>query len=260
MSSELKVMSFNMRTQVKGDGENQFLCRKEFIGDFLNTVKPDVIGCQEMTPLMREWMVETMTDYYIVGGYRGKNYDSECVCVAFKKDKFALYDCETFWLSAEPYTPGSRYTGDQSTCPRVCTWVTLKPNGDAKPFRFYNVHTDHVGHVARVLASNQVLQKIGENNGRAKMKTFITGDFNALPDDLCITTMLNYQGTPLVDLSEKSGQTFHSFGRIDDPNYKIDYIFADADTTLVDFKKFEDRRGELYLSDHTPIMATVVID
>jgi len=255
--SLLKIMSFNMRCQVKGDGEQQFLNRKEFIADWLAEVKPDIIGCQEVTPLMRDWMVKTLADYYIVGGGRGENFDSECVCIAFRKDNFVLYDCETFWLSPTPDTPGSRYTGDQSTCPRVCTWVTLKPKESPTPIRVYNVHTDHIGRFARVLAANQVLQKIGENNKKSKMKSFVTGDFNASPDDLCIKTMTDCPNLPLVDLAENSGRTFHGYGKYDNPENKIDYIFADAETKLIEFKKYEDMRGGLYLSDHNPIMATV---
>ena len=260
MSMELKLMSFNMRTQATCDGENQFICRKDFIGDFIERVQPDIIGCQEMTSLMREWMVERLHDYYVVGGYRGANYDNECVCIAFRKDKFTLYDCETFWLSTTPDVPGSRFAGDQSDCPRVCTWVMLKPSGDAKPFRFYNVHTDHQGDNARLLAANQIMNKIASNNQRLNLKTFMVGDFNDIPGSACIDAVLNSNAADLVDLSAESGQTFHNYGNLVDPTYKIDYIFADAGTKCTEFIKYDDRRGELYLSDHNPIMATVVID
>ena len=42
--SKIKIMSFNMRTQASGDGENQFLNRREFIAERLKELKPDVIG------------------------------------------------------------------------------------------------------------------------------------------------------------------------------------------------------------------------
>lgn len=254
--SEYKIMSFNMRTDCSSDGINSFAGRRGFIAEKLAEYSPDIIGCQEVRPHMYDWMIENLSEYYVVGGGRGSDRGDEAVCIAFKKNRFYLCDCQTFWLSATPDLPGSRYSGDQSACPRICTWATLKPR-DGKSFRFYNVHTDHVGSVARVLASNQVLQKISENNQRSFMKTFVTGDFNAGPEDLCIKTMKEYKGTPLVDLSEDSGLTFHAFGQRFDENIKIDYIFADADTKCTDFKVCRDEREGVYLSDHYPIMATV---
>ncbi|MCI8388872.1 MAG: endonuclease/exonuclease/phosphatase family protein [Clostridiales bacterium] len=257
--STIKIMSFNMRTQTEHDGVNQFFNRRELISDSIDRLKPDVIGFQEIQPVMYKWLVETLGDYYIVGGGRGVNYDNEAVCIGFRKSNFTLYDCETFWLSPTPNQPGSRYTGDQSGCPRICTWVTLKPC-DGKPFRFYNVHTDHEGQYARVLAANQVLQKIDENNSKMLMRSFVTGDFNDYPDSLCIKTMISCSKLPLVDLCADSGETFHAFGAAIGKGYKIDYIFADADTKCVETEVIKDKRGEVYISDHYPIMATVEID
>ena len=86
----------------------------------------------------------------------------------------------------------------------------------------------------------------------AALPVFVTGDFNATPDDLCITTMLNYQGSPLVDLSAQSGQTFHAFGKRQDPNCKIDYIFASHHFKILDCEVLKDR-----VSDHLPMTAVL---
>lgn len=254
--SNYKIMSFNLRTDCAQDGINSFQNRKSFVAERLAVYSPDIIGFQEIQPHMYDWLVGNLDGYYVVGGGRGADRGNEAVCIAFKKDRFYLCDCQTFWLSATPDVPGSRYSGDQSGCPRICTWVTLKPRG-GEPFRFYNVHTDHIGSYARVLAANQVLQKISENNQRSRMKTFVTGDFNAEPDDLCVRTMTEYKGTPLVDLSADSGLTFHAFGKEFDRNCKIDYIFADADTKLLSLTVCRDEADGVYLSDHYPIMAEV---
>lgn len=256
--SKIKIMSFNLRTQAACDGINQFINRENFIAEKLGELKPDVIGFQEVQPLMHDWLVGALDDYYVVGGGRGNTYGDEAVSVAFRKTEFKLYDCETFWLSPTPNNPGSTYGGDQSSCPRICTWLTLKPNGGA-PFRFYNVHTDHVGVFARVLEANQVLAKISENNSKMPMKTFVTGDFNDTPDSLCIKSMLGSREVPLIDLSADSGLTYHAFGKELDKNCKIDYIFADKGTECLAFNVYKDSRGELYLSDHYPIMAEIEI-
>lgn len=250
-----KIMTFNMRTQTTNDGDNQFFLRAPYIKERLDAIKPDVIGMQEVQPVMYERLIADLPDYYIVGGGRGRDRGDEAVCVAFLKERFTLCDLETFWLSATPHTPGSRYTGDQSGCPRVCTVLTLKPK-DGEPFRVYNMHTDHVGKVARVLASNQMLQKLDENNLLSSMPAIVTGDFNAEPDDLCITTVTNYKGGELVDISADVGGTFHDYGRCEP--IKIDYIFADRSVKCISCEAVRDRREDgLWLSDHYPVMATV---
>lgn len=248
-----KIMTCNLRTDCASDGKNSFMNRRPYIAEKLAEYSPDVIGFQEIRPHMYSWLIENLGDYSVVGGGRGADRGDEAVCIAFKKSKFFLCDLETFWLSATPDLPGSRYSGDQSSCPRICTWVTLKPV-DGQPFRVYNVHTDHVGKFARVLAANQVLQKLSENNQRAFMKSFITGDFNAQPDDLCITTMTSYAGTPLVDLTADSGLTFHGFGKCRAEQLKIDYIFADADTKCTKLTVCRDERDGVFISDHYPLM------
>ena len=252
-----KIMTFNMRTQTTNDGDNQFFLRAPYIKERLDAIKPDVIGMQEVQPVMYERLIADLPDYYIVGGGRGRDRGDEAVCVAFLKERFTLCDLETFWLSATPDQPGSRYSGDQSPCPRVCTVVTLKPlNGS--PFRVFNVHTDHVGKVARVLASNQVLQKLSELNERSPMPAFITGDFNADPDDLCITTITNYSAVKLIDLTAGSGITFHEFGkRLVSGGIKIDYIFAGADTVCRSMTVCRDERDGVFISDHFPLIAEV---
>lgn len=257
-----KFMTYNLRTDCESDGINSFTNRRQYIAEKLDFYSPDIIGFQEIRPHMYEWLIENLKDYYVVGGGRGRQRDDEAVCIAFKKDKFFLCDLQTFWLSATPDVPGSRYSGDQSGCPRICTWVTLKPR-DGAPFRFYNLHTDHIGKYARALACNQVLQKVSENNQRSFMKTFITGDFNASPDEVSVQSMLEYAGTPLVDLTADSGITFHNFGRGLKPDadktytIKMDYIFADADTKCNSLTVCRDERDGMYMSDHYPLMVEV---
>ena len=249
-------MTFNMRTHCETDGVNNFFNRAPFISEWLHRVRPDIIGMQEVKPCMYTRLLADLEDYVIVGGGRGADLGDEAVPIAFRRDAFFLTDLATFWLSAEPHTPGSRYTGDQSGCPRICTSVTLKPV-DGEPFRVYNVHTDHVGEYARVLASNQVLQKIDEDNLLSPMPTFITGDFNAYPDTLCIKTIIGYRGGFFTDLTANVGGTFHDFGRREKEE-KIDYIFAEKGVKCLSCEKLTDHREDgVWLSDHYPVMAEV---
>jgi len=251
MATQLKVMSFNMRVDVKVDGANQFIHRRGRIKQFLDTEKPDIIGFQEINPLMREWLVETFPDYYMVGVGRHADYTGETTLVAFRKDTMALMSCETKMLSNAPEVFGSRYDGsDQSMCPRVYVRVTLKHRDIAEPFSFYNVHTDHEGWVARVLANTQILQDI---NSRSE-KFFLTGDFNATPDATEMKMITSCKAREIIDATADMDGTFHAFGQLETP-VKIDYIFTDASTKILESVRVDDqpKEGETYISDHNPI-------
>ena len=253
MATKLKVMSFNMRVDVACDGANQFIHRKGRIKQFLDTEKPDLIGFQEIAPNMREWLVETFPDYYMVGTGRQADYLGETTLVAFRKDTMALMECATVMLSNAPDVFGSRYDGsDQSGCPRVYVRATLKHRDVAEPFCFYNVHTDHEGAIARMLASTQLLQDITSHN----YKFFLTGDFNAAPDAQEIAMITKCKARKIVDATEKLGGTFHAFGNIPAQEMiRIDYVFADASINVLDSVRVDDqpKADETYISDHNPI-------
>ena len=53
------------------------------------------------------------------------------------------------------------------------------------------------------------------------------------------------------------GNTFHNFGRKEE-NGKIDYIFTDA-RPVAPATLWEDRAGEIWLSDHYPVAVELEI-
>ena len=251
----VSVMSFNMRCSNAKDGINDFENRKPRICEMLNELTPDVIGFQEITPVMREWLAETFTQYYMVGAGRNADYSGESSLVAFKKDLFDLISCDTVMLSSTPHVMGSRYEGaGQSKCPRVYTRALLKPRNACEPFYVYNVHTDHEGSLARFLASQQLLSDIASHN----RNFFMTGDFNAKPDSDEIKVLTENTVREIVDVSAKAGATFHDYGRREP--IKIDYIFSDLCNKVVDCHVVEDTPvNGVYISDHFPLIAVFEI-
>lgn len=252
----VSVMSFNMRCSSAKDGINDFENRKLRIREMLNEQSPDVIGFQEITPVMREWVVETFPQYYMVGAGRNADYSGESCLVAFKKDLFDLISCDTVMLSSTPSVMGSRYEGaGQSKCPRVYTRVLLKHRDGCEPFYVYNVHTDHEGSLARFLASQQLLGDIASHN----RNFFMTGDFNAEPDSDEIKVLTANSVRKIMDVSENKGRTFHGYGQKEEP-FKIDYIFSDSRNTVVDCHVIEDTPvNGVYISDHFPLIAVFEI-
>jgi len=251
---ELKVCSFNLRTNTPVDGINAFPNRRERILNTINEQAPDLIGFQEATDDMREWLREALTGYEIVGCGRKANYRGEAPVLAYRKNTFECFKSETFWLSLTPSIPASSYGGDQSACPRTATVAYLVPNGSNIPFVFCNTHTDHKGKTARYLASAQLIQYLSQQ----PYKFVLTGDFNALPDAPEIK-LLTESPLNIVDTTEKLGGTFHGYGKV--TPIKIDYIFTDLPCDIDRSFMIPDIPDEngIYTSDHCPVFAYIEI-
>ncbi|MBQ4574377.1 MAG: endonuclease/exonuclease/phosphatase family protein [Clostridia bacterium] len=254
---QIQIVTYNLRMDNPGDGEQRFTYRTDFIKRKILSEKPDVIGFQEVLPHMRRWLIENLEGYTVVGYGRGPVYDDESNCIAYRTDKFELFGLHQFWLSPTPYTPGSRYE-IQSQCPRICTIAMLCPIGSATPFRVYNTHLDHISDEARVKGLEFILARITEDNTAFRCPYLLTGDFNALPHHTPIRAALEYSDFPMEDITAEITGSFHGYGTVDRDN-KIDYIFTDAGTPFEDVRLWDDRDGILYLSDHYPISAKVTL-
>ena len=255
MSEKIKVMTFNLRVAVKGDGANYFDYRLPRIVEFLNAEKPDIVGFQEVNDHMKEALYEHLTDYFVVGCGRDTTYRGESACLAYKKDRFQLIALENFWLSATPDIPGSRYGLDQSPCPRITTAALLKLREASAPFWFVNTHLDHEGATAKLLGSIQLMQFVSTKREHC----IITGDFNAFPDSPEIKIMTETKAYPLLDATANIESTFHAFS----PKFygKIDYIFTSLKCDPTQGILYDDEPVEgIYLSDHRPVGAFVELE
>ena len=249
MPIKLKIVTFNLRCNIKGDGINMFDIRKGLILDKITNERPDIIGFQELLPSMRGFLRKHLTEYTIVGRSRSEDYTGEHVDIAFRTETIDIFELEYFWLSPTPDIPGSRYE-EQSSCPRITTAGIFKHVGSKTPFRVYNTHLDHVGEGARVLGMKQILDRIVFD-----MPVFVTGDMNALPDSDAIRIARN----KLTDLTENITSSFHGYGKHD--NHKIDYIFSDFKTAINPFETvaWTDEVNGVYLSDHYPLLTIIEI-
>ena len=254
----MKIVTFNLRVDSPLDKENRFRNRKGLILEKIDTEKPDVIGFQEMTPPMREFLKKHLTDYTFVGRSRSGDFTGEHMDIAFLKDKYDLFGLDSFWLSPTPYIPDSRYEV-QSEYPRITTVAVLCRIEDKKIFRVLNTHLDHEGDPARVLGINQILSYIKEQNAKIELPFFLMGDFNARPESETIMACNNAKDPELCELTAGiEGVTFHNYGNVSE-NFKIDYIFCDKKTAENNYtvEKWEDNSFGLWLSDHYPLCCDI---
>ncbi|MBR4867719.1 MAG: endonuclease/exonuclease/phosphatase family protein [Clostridia bacterium] len=251
-----RFISCNARTQTPADGEQQFMNRVDFLCETLLALDADVIGLQEIKPEMRKAMIERMPGYGFLGSGRDAAHLDEGAVIAYKQTRLMPERLFSEILSPTPHICGSTYGGDQSPCPRVFSSVDFMPIDGGQPFRFMNVHTDHVGENARKLAVMQMQQHYAAQNALRPMPTVVTGDFNALPNTLEIQ-MMTAQKT-FYDLSKDLAGTFHGYDN-EPVNEKIDYIFATHEWQVKEIWAPHPKQGNLFFSDHDPIIADVII-
>lgn len=257
--SKLTVMTFNLRVEAEKDGINHLNNRKGKIMDTIMTYQPDLIGFQEASDATRDWLRDTLSDYTVIGCGRYEGFKGESTPLAFRKDKFLMIASENFWLSSTPSVPGSTYEGsDQSRCPRMCTVATLYHIESGKKLVFLNTHTDHAGSMARTLASAQVLQYLSEKG----LPAIVTGDLNATPETPEIVMLSSSKNFSMTDATASVKGSFHNYGRYSDEDMiKIDYVFTSL--PVVEDEAFavpDPHEDGIYISDHRPVMASVVIE
>lgn len=247
----MRIVTYNLRCDVKSDGVNSFSSRKGLVLDKIDRELPDVIGFQEVTPPMNLFLHKKLSAYTLVGCGRGMDYQDEHNPIAFRSDKYELIALDVTWLSETPFEPGSRFS-DQSICPRIVTHAILRPVGLGEPFHVYNTHLDHVSSDARQKGAKRLMEKIESDRITHPFPLLITGDFNAAPESREIR-MLKER---FSDFTDRIGVTFHNFGRTD--GGQIDYIFASGFEKEKDAVKWTDEWNGVFLSDHFPIECSVI--
>ena len=140
----------------------------------------------------------------------------------------------------------------------MCTVVTLVHLETGKKLVFLNTHTDHLGSLSRILASSQILQYL---SGRG-LPSIVTGDLNALPDTTEIKMLSASEHFPLTEATAAVKGTFHAFGaRSDDNMMKIDYVFSNLPCIEEEaFAVPDPHEDGIYISDHRPVMASLIIE
>jgi endonuclease/exonuclease/phosphatase family metal-dependent hydrolase len=259
-------MTFNIRYNNPNDGENAWPKRKEPVANLVRFHQVDLLGVQEALKEQMDDLAQLLTEFNWIGLGRDDGREKgEYSAILFRKDRFALLQQQTFWLSATPEQPGS--IGWDAAITRVCTWGKFKDRQTGKIFFLFNTHFDHIGQRARVESARLILQNV-----QALVKTapaIITGDFNANETSLVYETMTAGATQPIHRLRDARVisqlphygplWTFHGFGAAAERPL-IDYIFGNARVTVLRHTTIAEANDGRYASDHLPVMAEVVLD
>lgn len=253
----MKIVTFNLRCVWIGDGINGFIHRAGMVFEKIDNERPDVICFQECKEKHADFFERHMPEYQLIYNGRLEDRRGEGLATAVRKETVEVLGQDCFWLSPTPNVPGSRFP-EQSDCPRICQVLLLRIKGTDEPFWVYNNHLDHRSDLARILGIRQVMERVQQDQSRAKLPVFLMGDFNALPGSETVRYCDEYKEFPIRELTGGCEITFHDFGRKQAP-YRIDYIYADEKTARREHKVelWTDELDGIFLSDHYPICLTI---
>lgn len=254
----IRVASFNLRYDTKGDGDNSWEHRKDMVTGLIQFHDFDVFGIQEGLIHQVKALKESGT-YTSVGVGRDDGKEGgEHVSVFYKENKFKLIDSGNFWFSETPATPS---LGWDAQCKRVCSWAKLRDLKSKKTFYFFSVHFDHMGNVARLKSADVLLANIKKIAG--SFPVFCVGDFNGSPSSKHMQ-IIQSSGVLIDSRGISKNPPYGSEGTTSQFNVnaemkvRIDYIFVTKEIRINKYGTLNDFQYGRFPSDHFPIMVDAV--
>lgn len=257
----IRAMSYNIRLDVKSDGENQWDKRKDKVAGLMNFYEADFIGGQEVQYHQLQYLLQQLHGYSYIGVGRDDGREAgEYSCIFYKKDQYELLQQSTFWLSPTPDTVSK---GWDAAIVRICTYGLFRHKASKKICWVFNTHFDHIGKTARLESAKLIVQKIKALNSK-NYPVILTGDFNSRPDEAPAQYMLSQMKNSRSISKQVYGgvDTWNAFRFDQKPDGCIDYIFVNDDRriSVSKFATLTDSYDMKYPSDHFPVLAEINIE
>lgn len=256
-SQHMKIMSYNLRVDFGGDGENNWQFRRDFLSQQLAFYEPDFIGTQEGKAHQLQYIDSTLVNYTFIGISRDNSKtEGEFSAIFYNQKKFKLITEATFWLSE---TPDKKTKGWDAAYERICTYGLFEDLKTKKQFYVFNTHLDHIGEVARTNSAKLIVDKIKSINVK-NLPVVFTGDFNSEMSSDAYKQITQYMNDSRVISKMKpfgpSG-TFNNFEFHKPVTLLIDYIFTSKNIEVQKHAFLSDSKDCKYPSDHLPVYAEI---
>ena len=268
-SSQLRVMTFNIRYDEPRDGANAWPNRKEIVASMIRFHNADLVGVQEAQKGQMDDLAALLPEYSWLGVGRSDGKTAgEYSGIFYRKSRFKSLESSTFWLSETPNVPS---TGWDAALARIVTWTKLRDLTTSKVFFLFNTHFDHRGVVARTESARLLLSRV--NQMAADLPVVVTGDFNFTEDTegYQVLTGKNsgepaspksiLRDTRYISRHRPHGptSTFNGFKALV-PGKKIDYVFVKGNIRVIQHGVLSDTWDGRFPSDHAPVLAEIVIE
>ena len=251
----LTVMSFNIRYGTANDGDNHWLRRREQLFALLREQQADVVGLQEALHGQIDEILRAVPGYGYVGVGRSDGRQAgEYAAILYRTARLQVRRSDTFWFSDTPGVVKSTSWGNQIE--RICTWAYFEDR-DGPAFYLYNVHLDHQSQPSRERSVALLLARIAARDPRAPV--VVTGDFNAGEDNPAAVAMrASFRDSFRVrEPDAKEVGTFNGFKIGQTAGEKIDFVFVEPGTEVLEAAIVRTSRDGRYPSDHFPVTARI---
>lgn len=260
-SQPFSVMTYNLRFDNPGDGENRWDNRKDEVNGLLGFYEPGIIGTQEALKHQLDYVDNYLQNYTYVGVARDDGaQEGEYSAIFIDTTKFMIHNEQTFWLSGTPEVPS---VGWDAAIKRVCTYALLENRESGKKFYVFNAHLDHIGEESRMESVKLIRERVEEKTGSGQYPVLVMGDLNAEPGDDPIV-FLNKYFNDVYKISEEPPYgpvgTFNSFDVGKPAERRIDYIFVSDQFRVNKYASISDSNHSRYPSDHFPVYAELELE
>lgn len=214
MDESIRLMTYNVRQDLDGDGDNAWRYRRDAVASILRFHGADIIGCQEVRHGQLQDLGERLPEYrWIDSGRLDGETEGEFCPIGFRRDRFDPGRSWSFWLSEAPETPGS--IGWNAAYPRIATMVELTDHRSDTAVLHANTHLDNEGTTARKAGVRLLLERA--QSVADDRPVLVTGDFNCTAASDPYRSLTRPE-TPL-DLSDARTRSKHGHhGPRNDPN------------------------------------------
>ena len=261
---EIKVMSFNIRTNTSSDtGVNAWDERKKACVALIKDQMPDILGVQEA-----QWKTQWT---YLLDKLKGAGYDGyglnrttgaesgtgEVVGILWNTDVVKKIEVGTFWLSETPDKPSKSWGMSMN---RTATWGLFEHIATGQKFFFLNTHlplkNDKLDdpETAKKEGMKLIEKKLLEYYDDYPL--YMTGDFNVISTDPVLDGIRDFMRNARTYASVRdTNPTVNGFGDTSSRK-QIDHIYYSDYLKAVEYYTIMDAyNGVTYVSDHYPIYA-----
>ena len=261
---EIKVMSFNIRTNTSSDtGVNAWDNRKVACVALIKDQMPDILGVQE-AQWKSQWTY--LTDQLKSSGYAGYGLNrttgaesgtGEVVGILWNKSVVKKIEVGTFWLSETPDKPSKSWGMSMN---RTATWGLFEHIATGQKFFFLNTHlplkNDKLDdpETAKKEGMKLIEKKLLEYYDDYPL--YMTGDFNVISTDKVLDGIRDFMRNARTYATVKdTNPTVNGFGDTSSRK-QIDHIYYSDYLKAVEYYTIMDSyNGIKYVSDHYPIYA-----
>lgn len=253
------VMTYNIRLNVKSDGENWWENRKDKVTALMNYYEADFIGAQEVQFEQLVYLRSALPDYSSIGVGRDDGKEQgEFSCILFNQTKYKPLTQGTFWLSQ---TPDKVSMGWNAVCNRVCTYGLFEHIKTKKKLWVFNTHFDHVGDTARIESAKLIMERIKELTAKQNYPVVFTGDFNSQPTDAPVQYISQHlNNARMISVMPPYGPaaTWNAFKFDEVPKGWIDHVFVSKSISVQKYAVITDSYDKKYPSDHFPVLVHIM--